>query len=173
MFMSGMNSNSVSIAGEFAVLTQLTLNGYDANMTLGQTKSIDILAAHQHSGRMLKIEVKTTMKEERPSPGNIKSFGQYEFTWMMGEKHERLVDADLFYWFVYIAEDRKNFRFFIVPSKVVAQYVRVQHQVWLDEKESRSRENTMRTFRIGIRGRSYPLPTPLAEDYEDNWGFKA
>jgi hypothetical protein len=35
--------NSVGLAGEFVVLSQLTLYGYDAGMTLGHTKNIDIL----------------------------------------------------------------------------------------------------------------------------------
>jgi len=35
-------NNSVSLAGEFAVLSQLALRGYDANMTLGHTKGVDI-----------------------------------------------------------------------------------------------------------------------------------
>ena len=32
----------VSLAGEFAVLSQLALLGKDANMTLGNTKGVDI-----------------------------------------------------------------------------------------------------------------------------------
>jgi hypothetical protein len=35
--MVDINSNSVSLAGEFAVLSQLALRGLDANMTLGRT----------------------------------------------------------------------------------------------------------------------------------------
>ena len=38
-------SNRTALAGEFAVLSQLALCGYDANMTLGNTKSVDILVA--------------------------------------------------------------------------------------------------------------------------------
>src|SRR5258708_6865696 len=54
-----LNKNSVSIAGEYAVLSQLAARGYDANMTLGRTKGVDILVSDPNSGRMLKLEVKT------------------------------------------------------------------------------------------------------------------
>lgn len=36
--MRNLSNNSIALAGEFAVLSQLTLYGYDANMTLGNTK---------------------------------------------------------------------------------------------------------------------------------------
>ncbi len=49
--MSVINSNSVSLAGEFAVLSQLALRGYDANMTLGRTKGVDILVSNPKTGR--------------------------------------------------------------------------------------------------------------------------
>jgi hypothetical protein len=42
---STINSNSISLAGEFAVLSHLALRGYDANMTLGRTKGVDILVS--------------------------------------------------------------------------------------------------------------------------------
>ena len=35
-----------SLAGEFAALSQLALRGYDANMTLGRTKAVDILVSN-------------------------------------------------------------------------------------------------------------------------------
>src|SRR5262245_32284853 len=52
-----INSNSVSLAGEFAVLSQLALRGYDANMTLGRTKSVDILVSNPVNGQMYQLEV--------------------------------------------------------------------------------------------------------------------
>jgi len=52
-----ISHNSVAIAGEFAVLSQLVLRGFDANMTLGNTKSVDILVADPLTGNMFKIEV--------------------------------------------------------------------------------------------------------------------
>ena len=165
-------SNSVALAGEFAVLSQLALRGYDANLTLGHTKGVDILVSDPKTDRMFRLEVKTNHKSSRSAGGSSKLFGKFFSAWIMGEKHEELKDPKLFYCFVNISADTKQFRFFIVPSHIVADYVKAQHQLWLDEKETRSRENTMRTFRIGADAESYPISTPTIEKYENNWGFR-
>lgn len=107
-------------------------------MTLGRTKGVDILASHPETGRMLKIEVKTNFRSSRSAGGSSALFGPYESAWMMKDKHEKLIDDDLFYCFVNISQDTKRFRFFMVPSKVVAEYVKRQHKLWLDQKESHS-----------------------------------
>ena len=165
------SNHHTSIAGEFAVLSQLALRGYDANMTVGRTKGVDILVS-MPDGRMYRLEVKTNWKRSRSAGGSSALFGKFVSAWMMGEKHERLTDPLLFYCFVNISPDGKSFRFFVVPSAVVAKYVKVQHRLWLDADAKHSRENTLRTFRIGTKGEHYPVPTPCAEDWENNWEFK-
>lgn len=164
-----LNKNSVSLAGEFAVLSQLALRGYDANMTLGRTKSVDILVSHPDTGKMFKLEVKTNYKSSRSAGGSSRLFGKYISAWIMNEKHEGLIEPDLFYCFVNINQEGQTFRFFVVPSKVVAEYVKKQHKLWLDEKETHSRENKMRTFRIGLKSEKYPVLTPTVEEYENKW----
>ena len=170
------DNNSVSLAGEFAVLSQLALRNYDANMTLGHTKNVDILVSDPRTNRMYKLEVKTTL---RRSDKQIESqiFGTVIGHWMMSVKHETSMDPALFYCFVIIWEQTKGAkgaRFFIVPSKVVARYVKEQHQLWLAEKRKEGKkvkDTEMRTFRAGLRNRDYAIPTPTAEEYEDNWTF--
>lgn len=122
------------LAREFAVLSQLALRGIDANMTLGHTKGVDILASDQSTGKMFKIEVKTSLASK---PSHSKLFG-HGFTWIMGDKHEAISDLHLFYCFVNIEKEANSFRFFIVPSQLVTMYVarvRVHHtaplQFWL------------------------------------------
>jgi hypothetical protein len=78
----------------------------------------------------------------------------------------------LFYCFVNISPDAKTFRFFVVPSAVVAEYVKAQHQLWLKADKGHSKQNKMRTFRIGNVSETYPLPTPCLEHWENNWDFK-
>ncbi len=48
--MNRPNKNSFALAGEFAVLSELALRGYDANMTLGHTKGVDILVSNPRTG---------------------------------------------------------------------------------------------------------------------------
>ena len=153
------------------VLSQLALRGYDANMTLGHTKGVDILVSNPKTGRMLKLEVKTNFRSSRSAGGNSRLFGRFLSAWMMNKKHEEMRDPSLFYCFVNIGEDTKRFRFFIVPSDIVTDYVSRQHQLWLKDKETHSRENTMRTFRIGLANERYPIPTPTADEYEDKWSL--
>lgn len=165
-----LNKNSVSLAGEFAVLSQLTLRGFDANLTLGNTKSVDILASDPKTGKMFKLEVKTSYAGK---PSHSKMFG-HTLSWMMGEKHEKIFDPNLFYCFVNIEKETNLFRFFIVPSKVVANYVKNQHEYWLQNTEGLTQKDldiTMRNFRIGVDNDGYQIPTPLSKDYEDNWNF--
>ena len=167
-----LNNNSVALAGEFAVLSQLALRGYDANLTLGRTKSVDILVSHPKTGKMFKLEVKTNHKSSRSGGGSSKLFGNFVSAWMMGEKHEIIKDQSLYYCFVNISRDAQSFRFFIIPSTDVARYVQEQHKLWLDEKSSHSRTTKMRTFRMGLKSEKYSIPTPLVEEYENNWDFK-
>lgn len=170
--MQKIDKNNVSLAGEFAVLSQLALRGYIANMTLGHTKGIDILVAEpKAAGRMLKLEVKTNYHSSRSGGGTSTIFGKFLSAWMMGEKHEIITDPDLFYCFVTINQSTNIFRFFIVPSKVVAEYVKKEHQIWIDG-DSKRKNNIMRTFRMGVAGEKYRLPTPIDKKYEDNWDFK-
>jgi hypothetical protein len=162
-----MDKNSVSLAGEFAVLSQLALQEIDANMTLGKTKGVDIIG---YSGdNMFKLEVKT--KRESDKPKSSKLFGKYCFSWPMNKKHEEGIyaSADLFYCFVNIDED-KRFRYFIVPSIKVADYVKEEHQLWEDDKKHNPTD--MREFRLGIKGEEYAVKSTLfAEDYENMWGL--
>lgn len=141
-------------------------------MTLGRTKSVDILVSNPKTGKMFKLEVKTNYKNRKSSGGVSRLFGEYVSAWIMNEKHEKLNDPDLFYCFVNISKEGGAFRFFIVPCKIVAKYVKRQHQIWLDDKPTHSRDNEMRTFRIGFEGKKYSLSTPTMEKYEDNWSFK-
>jgi hypothetical protein len=164
------NKNALSLAGEFAVLSQLALKGFDANMTLGHTKGVDILVSDPIKNRMFKIEVKTSANK----PANSILFG-HTLNWIMSEKHETLSDVDLFYCFVNIDKTTDRFRFFNVPSSIVADYVKLEHEYWLNQSphllEERA-EITMRQFRIGLDNDGYAIKTPLTTQYEFNWDFE-
>jgi hypothetical protein len=167
--MEKIGSNRVSLAGEFAVLSRLALENFDANLTLGNTKGVDILVSSS-KGRLARLEVKTNFGKGN-SGGSRDLFGNYLFSWMMSVKNEELFDKDLFYCFVNIGTDKRTVRCFVVPSKIVADYVKAQHKLWLDGKETRSRTTTMRTFRIGSKGNKYKVATPLIENHEDKWSL--
>ncbi len=170
--MEKLSSNSVSLAGEFAVLSELALRDVNANMTLGNTKNVDILVSNPRTKKMYRLEVKTSHGSARSKPSNSKLFGLAMY-WMMGEKHEKIEDENLLYCFVHIdsAKDGTKYRFFIVPNKVVAEYVSAEHKHWRARGTDKGNPNAMRTFRIGVKNEHYPIPTPIADDYENNWSF--
>lgn len=169
------DKNRTSLAGEFAVLSQLALKGMDANMTLGHTKSVDILVLDPKTGKQYQLEVKTNLQKDKKKPSVSKIHGKFISDWMMSEKHEKIDIPTLFYCFVNISKDSHLFKFYIVPSNVVAQYVKEEHQIWIDEKKKEGKDvkfdTDRRLLRIGIKGEEYPINTPTAEDYEDNWEF--
>lgn len=164
-----ISTNSVSLAGEFAALSRLALWGYDANMTLGRTKNVDILVSNPTTNQMYQLEVKTKLDPRKRSPVS-KLFGRFVNDWVMSEKHESISRPELWYCFVKIGLESKLARFFIVPSTVVAEYVRAQHRLWLKTTPN-AKDNPIRVFRIGFKGEKYRIPTPTAEQYEDNWNF--
>jgi hypothetical protein len=167
--------NSVGLAGEFAVLAQLTLRGYNAGLTLGNTKSIDILVQDPRTQARYEVEVKTNL-ERRVKHTESELFGPFVTDWQMSAKHEKIKDRRLFYCFVHINASRAkaeeySFRFFIIPSAVVAEYVQISHQVWLQDDPARQ-DSDRRLFRIGLpTKRKLAVMPPLAVQYEDNWGF--
>lgn len=164
-----ISPNNVALAGEFAVLSRLALWGYDANMTLGRTKNIDILVSAPKTNQLYQLEVKTNLDSHKRPPVS-KLFGRFLSGWIMHEKHGAISRPELWYCFVMIGLESKQARFFVVPSAVVAEYVRAEHCLWLDEKPGR-KDTEMRIFRIGIKGETYKVPTPLDAEYEDNWHF--
>ena len=152
-----MDKTQIGLAGEFYVLAQLSHRGLVGTLTLGNTKSVDILVTNLDLDTLFKLEVKTTDQH----PRNDKLFGEGKFFgWTMSKKHEALVSSNLFYCFVALDTPSTMPRFFIVPSQDVAEYVRWQHIHWLSTRVNPVKETTMRRFRI-------PVSDPKA--YENQW----
>lgn len=171
-----ISHNQVSLAGEFAVLSQLALRGYDANLTLGNTKGVDILVSNPKDGKMYRLEVKTNYMNSRNKPSVSKIHGRTLSGWIMNKKHESIIDPDLFYCFVNISIDTEDFKFYIISSRKVAKYVKEQHKLYLKKKKEEGKkveDSTMRIFRIGAKGEKYLISTPTAESYENNWIFSS
>lgn len=166
-----LSPNSISLAGEFAVLSQLALRGYEANMTLGHTKSVDILVLNPRNLKMYQLEVKTHLGNRKEGYTYSKLFGEHIGSWIMHKKHETIAKKNLFYCFVRFVKKTSIVRFFIVPSKVVAKYVKDEHRLWLKNRKSHV-EVQMRSFRVGRKKGIYKISTPSEERYENNWLFK-
>lgn len=124
---------------------------------------------------MFKLEVKTKYRSSPKDVHNSEIFGILKGGWIMNEKHEGWIDPSLFYCFVIISPAKTTFQFYIVPSKVVAMYVKEQHVHWLSETKKQGKpgkDSKIRMFRIGFEANSYAVATPPAEKYENNWEFQ-
>ena len=92
----------VSLAGEFAVLSQLALLGKDANMTLGNTKGVDILVSDPVTGKMLKLEVKTNYRKSRSEVANSRIFGKFLSCsgWILKKRTETMTRKKMLIYFI-------------------------------------------------------------------------
>lgn len=159
--------NQTGLAGEFLVLSELFFQGFEASFTLGNAKSVDILAMDPDSKKILRIEAKTTRHKYKTSVQTKSPWGS-NIEWPMNKRHESITDPNLFYCFVYRPEDA-HARFFVVPSKTVAQYVKAEYRFWKKIPRKGSVNDTdMRTFRIALNQGAHGLK---AKKYEDRWDY--
>tara|TARA_B100001559_G_C16458440_1_gene602780 strand:+ start:1058 stop:1540 length:483 start_codon:yes stop_codon:yes gene_type:complete len=157
-----MDISQKGLAGEFYALAQLTARGFNASLTLGNTKGVDILVINKKN-KGYKVEVKTTTIK----PTKSKIFKEWHpngfFYWIMSKKHETLLDDNLVYCFVHIDDINKLPRFFLVPSDLVAKYVKDQHVFYQNYPRDKDvGDGSMRHFRIDVDD---------PNGYENNWSL--
>lgn len=136
----------VGVSGEYFVAAELARRGFIASITLRNTRGIDVVASNSDASRSIGIQVKTNTSNKKD--------------WMLNEKAERFYSDSLFYVFVNLNEKGSLPEFHVVPSKVVAGYVRRSHKRWLSTPGRRGRkhrDNPMRLFK------------DPANDYRDRW----
>ena len=111
------DNNLTGVAGEYFVAAELSKKGYIASMMLKNTRGVDILATNKDASKSVGVQVKA-------SRGNAKD-------WQLNKKAENYHSRNLFYVFVNLRSEKERPDFFIVPSKVVANYVKESHARWL------------------------------------------
>jgi hypothetical protein len=124
------------IAGEYFVAAELSRRGYMASILLRNNDSIDIHASNPLSGKIYAIQVKTSQ--------SVKN------NWPLGEKAENFRGDNVFYIFVSFKSIEERPSYYIVPSEVVADYVKNDHKKWLDtpgKKGQPHKDNSMRNFK--------------------------
>jgi hypothetical protein len=172
-----ISSNAVSLAGEFLVLAELSLQGLVATLTLGHTKGVDVLALNPATRRAFSVEVKTTTRLIR----NDRAFGP-SYAWMMRRSHGERGDPNLVYCFVSIERGRqgeRRLRYFLVPSAEVRRYIQWEyaHVERYRKRHGRrriGRQRDARMFRIPADKAGEAIVPPAWQDgrwrhYEGNW----
>ena len=123
-------------SGEYFVAAELSRRGYIASITLKNTKGIDILVSNEEASKTVAIQVKTNSSERK--------------AWVLNEKAEEYKGPALYYVFVNL-KNKVDVRpdFHIVPSEVVANYIKKEHDEWLLTPGKRGqphKETPMRMF---------------------------
>ncbi|MFH0961780.1 MAG: hypothetical protein V1820_03795 [archaeon] len=155
-----LDNNAVSMAGEFYAMSRLFLEGYEAALTLGRAKGVDILVYNPRNSKQFKVEVKTTKTLKNES-----LFDGANLHWLLNVKHET-PDTGLIFCFVYtdLKVSPKTYRLFFVPARRVANYCKWEHQHWLTAYHKKPvKDSEMRVFRVKAIGDT--------NGYEDNFAI--
>jgi len=123
------------ISGEYYVAAELSRLGYIASITLRNTRGIDILCSSADASKHISIQVKTTHKSRN--------------SWMVDKKSEKYYSPKHFYVFV-LLNDKEHPKFFIVPSKIVANYIKSDYKEWVNGKSKtgkKHQDSPIRLFR--------------------------
>jgi len=143
---SKLPNTLVGVSGEYFVAAELSRRGYVASITLRNTRGVDILATNSKASKHLSIQVKTNTSGKR--------------NWMLSEKSEADTAESHFFVFVNLTKCGTLPEYFVVPCKVVADFIYKDHRRWLKEKGRQGKKHNatpMRQFRNPD------------DKYRDNW----
>ncbi|MDP1540223.1 MAG: hypothetical protein Q8L72_06175 [Moraxellaceae bacterium] len=145
------NSSQFFIAGE------LCRRGYAAVVTLGNTPNTDVLCSNRDGTKFVHIQVKTFV------PGNK--------TCSVGKKAERAYGSNFFWIIGGIPTPGSEFpfRYYIVPSKEMADNVSARHREWLSvlgKKGQQRKDSSVRAIAVEEGAAAYFWN--IAE-YEGRW----
>ena len=148
-----IDTSLTGAAGEHLVLSRLLSRGLLAAQAPRGTRKVDILVNFLDGGEPFLIQVKA-----RQSGG--------DGGWHMGEKHESQTDDDLFYCFVDF--EPVNPTVHVIPARIVAETIKLDHQIWLDTPGKNGQAHNPTSFR-----RLKPNPngrdSGWMDQYLENW----
>jgi len=140
-------------AGEYLVCGELNKRGIIASLTIKNTRGMDILASNSDASKSAGIQVKTTIHARAKYP-----------SWILGEKADTYVSDNLFYVFVLLKADKERPDFYIVPSKIVADYIKTETEKWMKSPSKTGKphvDSGIRLFEI--------YEDEIAKKYYNNW----
>ena len=129
-----MNTISTGNSGEYFVAGELERRGFTCAVPMSNTKDFDILAISRETYNQYAIQVKTTSYKSKE--------------WTLGKKNEDLIGDNIVYVFVSLNE-LDNPEYHIVPSKIVAETIKREHNEWLNtlgRNGQKHNDNPMRKF---------------------------
>lgn len=116
-----LESTLVGVAGEYLVAGELSLRGYIASITLRNSRGIDIIASNSDGSKSVTIQVKTNSDGGR--------------IWLLNQKSENFYSDNHYYILVALKALGERPKYYIVPSKIIAEYVSTSHSEWMSGKK--------------------------------------
>ena len=146
-------------AGEHLVLSRLLLRGFLAAQAPHNVRKADILVNHLDAKPPCLIQVKA--RSGKGADGG----------WHMKQKHEDIVDKDMFYCFVDFGYEEA--KIFVVPAKKVAEVVKESHATWLKQPGKNGKahnDSDMRRIRNNYSLNLKSAPAGWMDKYLEDWG---
>ncbi len=134
--MEKISGIQTGVSGEYFVAAELSRRGYMCSITLKNTKGIDVLVSNDNSNKLLGVQVKTNNSNRK--------------AWVLNKKAEELSEDNFVYIFTNLKELGQLPDYYIVPSKIVSEYIKKEHRDWLKmlgKSGQAHRETDMRMFR--------------------------
>lgn len=131
-----MNNVNVGNSGEYFVAGELERRGFGVAVPMSNTKEFDILTINMKNKKQYAVQVKTTTKNKKK--------------WILKRENEHLIGDNIIYVFVYL-NNLSAPKYYIVPSKIVAETIIINHQVWLNSLGRNGKphkDSNMRKFEI-------------------------
>jgi hypothetical protein len=156
--MAQFQSAITGAAGEHYVMWQLLRRGHLAALTPTGAAGVDILISDQTGQRLAALQVKTAGSPVKRS-------------WQMNQKHESIVSPSLFYCFVSPSVDPCRLPdCWIVPSEIVAEHVRLCHELWLSgtpRNEGSRIDSPRRAMNLYFEN---TYPRGWMDEFHEAWG---
>ena len=130
-----LETNLVGVAGEYLVTRELSLRRYIASISLRNSRGINMIASTGDATKSINIQVKTNNSDTN--------------NWILSKKSEGFFYENHFYILVSLNNLNERANFYIVPSKVVADYIRITHATWLKGNKHNGgarKDSNMRKF---------------------------
>lgn len=132
--MSNQTNVNIGNSGEYFVAGELERRGFTVAVPMSNVKDFDILAINRTNYEQFAIQVKTT--------------GYKQKKWTLSEKNEKLIGKHIVYVFVSLNE-LETPEYHVVPSKIVADTISKEHQLWLEtpgKKGQPHKDTNIRNF---------------------------
>jgi hypothetical protein len=144
-------------AGEHLVMSRLLQRGILSAPAPRGTSKVDVLVHFLDGRPPVLLQVKA------------RQFGS-DGGWHMGEKHESIVDPSIFYCFVNFETDNPSVH--VIPSGVVAEALRVDHQTWLDTPGKQGQAHKPTTMRR-LRPKMWGMSDGWMDEFLEAWALFA